>query len=217
MSMRVELFTCLTCFDWTFAHTLAKKKANRWVQGLDGCGCRRDMGYGWSDSSKMCALGKYTDHKENLACSKTPPRPMPTMPFKCSELVQASSSEQGPFDKWNFGQGGSGSSYQTLHERVLVPRMKYSQPYKGLDKKHSMTAEARYTIKGYQKRVISGPGLLTKQLLCIREDPTARQNRLWQGQKPHYNITLPEVCCVYKKTQALSATWLGQDTETKLF
>jgi len=120
---------------------------------------------------KTAARGATTS---KTAQTKAAEQTRPMLP--CSELLKATASS---FESWTLGMGGSGAIYQTNPREIAFGGQHYS-------------------FYAYQRREVSGAGLLQKQLLCYKTENTNEQ------------------CCVGKSSKALGSVWPKQALETKL-
>lgn len=108
--------------------------------------------------------------------------------FKCEDMM-ATIEVQEAFTAWTLGRGGSGAIYES--------------PFKILTYNQG-SVPMNYTFQAIQRRVVSGGGLLVKQLVCFH--PT--RGGFEKGQ----------TCCVRKTSTAFTENgkWFDQERETKI-
>lgn len=214
MALRVEVFQCLNEFTWKSLETTLAVKATKDAtelgesshnqlsqanyQGLSQG--RRGEGLVVSEGSFEMEAGNRAGNSEDdeddmgsgLDSATAVPKASPeklvieartatqkaesgSMP-SCSVILEATKSA---FEQWTLGMGGSGAIYQTEAHRISV-------------------GGKEYTFHAYQRRVVSGAGLLQKRLVCYTTG---------EGK---------EFCCVGKDSKALAGVWPQQVLQTKL-
>jgi len=128
-----------------------------------------------ADLTKTAAKVNTTARGVDESATGQPALPLQST-LQCTDILKATASA---FEQWTLGMGGSGAIYQTAAHEIKLGNKKY-------------------VFHAYQRRVVSGAGLLQKQLVCYVEGK------------------LPEACCVGKSSKALAGTWPQQSLETKL-
>jgi len=159
--------------EWLFAE--ANKAINSaWTVGSKDVNSAVTAARAATEKAAARAAKTAARGASKTAQAKAAGQTRPMLP--CSELLESIAPS---FESWTLGMGGSGAIYQTNPREIAFGGQHYS-------------------FYAYQRREVSGAGLLQKQLLCYKTENTNEQ------------------CCVGKSSKALGSVWPKQALETKL-